>query len=85
MVYYVYAFQPQSQTTTNNTAALGSIQPSIALVLLLRTTGSRSLAHDLSSIEAIWHTWRLWSEWNLLWLLLLLLRLLRLLRLLLLR
>jgi hypothetical protein len=25
MVYYVYAFQPQSQKTTNNTAALGSI------------------------------------------------------------
>jgi hypothetical protein len=25
MVYYVYAFQPESQKTTNNTAALGSI------------------------------------------------------------
>jgi hypothetical protein len=65
-VYYVYAFQPQSQKTTNSTAALGSIRPSIVLALLRCTTGSMSLAHHLSSIEAIWHTWRLQSEWNLL-------------------
>jgi hypothetical protein len=52
IIYYVYAFQPQSQKTTNNTAALGSILPSIVLVLLLRMTGSMSLEHHLSSIEA---------------------------------
>jgi hypothetical protein len=55
IIYYVYAFQPQSRKTTNNTAALGSIRSSIVLILLLRTTGSTSLAHHLSSIEAIWH------------------------------
>jgi hypothetical protein len=76
MVYYVYAFQPQSQKTTNNTAALGSIRPSIVLVLLQCTAGSTSLAHHLSSIEALWHTWRLQSKWNLLLRLLLLLLLL---------
>ncbi len=42
------------------------------MVLLLRTTGSTSLVHHLSSIEAIWHKWQLQSKWILLLRLLLL-------------
>jgi hypothetical protein len=58
------AFQPESQKTINITAALGSIRPSRVLVLL-RTSGSTSLLHHLSSIEAIWNELLLllWHQW----------------------
>jgi hypothetical protein len=52
VLLHIY-FQTQRQTTTNDTAALGYIQPS--RVLLLHTSSSMSVALNLSSIEAICH------------------------------